>query len=59
MIEHRKRKPSKRELIETDGYSKHSKAQPYVRRDPMEDMDDEEKQIYLQALVGEWDANGV
>lgn len=65
MIEHRKRKPSKRELVENDGYSKHQKAKPYVRQ-PLNKAallaqadEDDVKSEQVTKLLGDWDANGV
>ncbi len=54
-----KEKLSKRERIERGEYTKHPKAEPYARhRDPILDMDEEQKKDYLKALVGDWDSNG-
>lgn len=56
MIEHVNKKLSKRELLERDGYTKHGKAKPYVRRPLLQDMDEETKLEYLRTLLGDWDA---
>ena len=53
----RKGRINKRERLENDKYTKHSKAKPYVREsDPMAEMDEEQKEIYVRALLGDWDA---
>jgi len=57
VIEHVKKKLSKRELFERDGFTKHGKAQPYKREPIREvvDLDDEEKVAQLQRILGDWE----
>ena len=58
MIEHvNKKKLSKRELYERDGFTKHGKAKPY-KREPLHEIlnDDQAKADHLQMLLGDWDA---
>ena len=57
MIEHVKKKLSKRELYERDGFTKHGKAKPYKRELLHEILnDDQAKADHLQLLLGDWDA---
>lgn len=53
------KRSNKRELLESDKYTKHERAQPYVRdkRVPFEELDDDTKQEFLNTLLGDWDAN--
>lgn len=52
------KKYNKRELLENDKYTKHSKAKPYVRdnRAPVKELDNEDKEDLLNTLLGDWDA---
>lgn len=56
----KRKRMNKRELLETDGYTKHNKAKPYVRdnRVPAEELSNEDKQRAVYDLLGTWDANG-
>ena len=56
MIEHVKKKLSKRELYERDGFTKHGKAKPYKRK-PLHQvvMSEEDKLQHLKNLLGDWD----
>lgn len=56
-----KKKHNKRELLESDKYTKHSKARPYVRDNlaPVKELADEDKQEVLNFLLGDWDANSL
>ena len=55
MIEHVKKKLTKRELFERDGFTKHGKAKPYKRQPVPSALDDEAKIEFVQALLGEWE----
>lgn len=52
------KRSNKRELLESDRYTKHERAKPYVRdnRVPFEELDDDAKQEFLNGLLGDWDA---
>lgn len=54
-----KKKHNKRELLENDKYTRHAKAQPYVRDNqaPIKELANEDKQEMLNFLLGDWDAN--
>lgn len=56
MIEHVKKKLSKRELYERDGFTKHGCAKPY-KREPLHQvvMSEEDKLQHLKHLLGDWD----
>ena len=56
MIEHVKKKLSKRELYERDGFTKHGRAKPY-KREPLRQvvMSEEDKLQHLKNLLGDWD----
>lgn len=60
MNKDKRKRMNKRELLETDGYTRHNKARPYVRdnRVPDKELDQEAKVQQLSTLLGDWDANG-
>lgn len=55
----KQKRSNKRELLESDKYTKHAKAKPYVRDNmvPHKELDQEEKDRFLNHLLGDWDAN--
>lgn len=52
------KRSNKRELLESDRYTKHERAKPYVRdnRAPVKELDNEYKEDLLNHLLGDWDA---
>lgn len=58
-----KKKHNKRELIESEKYTKHANAKPYVRKKSIEvhlseqaDAEYYDKEEILNTLLGDWDA---